>query len=164
MLIEDFTSYLKNSKERSLTKLASIPSTMPVNGNEDKFIKISSNIYKPDPNFIDDREFWKISETPEGKFFIRVFSNDSETPRVNTSNWKISVHEESESLVLSYKDKSLFTIKLASLDCDIKDALLAKTVLLHNMNSNSKFASVLISEYASDKMQFIKNEHPEIFS
>lgn len=165
--IAEFASKLKEESSKStLVKEAGIARTVPCSvtraENEDKFVKVGFDLYRTDPNFVDDREFWKISE--DGQNFIRVFSEDEHSaPAVNETPWTVA--NDDSRIRLAYHGTTVATLPLDKFNVKSPNDLVnLQGLLINKASSNPGFAVRAMREFSPDREKFLRNEYPELFA
>jgi len=167
--LSEFKDNLKEIKESSarikMLKTASAEPATAVrvarSSNDGKFLKVAYNLYKAEPNFYDDREFWKISD--DGEHFMRVF-NDTAciTIASNDSGW--TSHNDDENISLEYKGSVITSMHKSKFgDLSDEDVIAVRGTLIRKAAQDNNFAIKLMQEFSPDREKFIRNAYPELF-
>jgi len=163
----DFDSKLRENIARQTVKEVTVDprhvtEKVSVAAHSDKFIKVSFDLYRTDPNYVDDREFWKISE--DGEHFIRVFTEDVASPsQPNVTAW--TVVNDSTRLVLAYKGVTIAVLPIDQFKASTENDLVnLRGTLIRKVSTDPNFGIRAMKEFSPDREMFIRNEYPELFT
>lgn len=165
--LADFDSKLKENIARQTVKKATVnprhvTEKVSVTAHSDKFIKVSFDLYRTDPNYVEDREFWKISE--DGENFVRVFTEDVSSPaHTNVTAW--TVVNDSSRLALAYKGATIAVLPLDQFKISTANDLVnLRGTLIRKASTDPNFGIRAMQEFSPDREMFIRNEYPELFT
>jgi len=165
--LADFDSKLRENVARQEAKEATISTEnvaerVSKEAHADKFVKVAFDLYRADPNFIDDRVFWKISE--DGESFVRVFTEEVSSPaQLNTTAW--TVNSDLERLALAYKGTTVAVLPRDKFAVATENDLVnLKGTLIRKASADPNFGVRAMREFSPDREMFIRNEYPELFT
>ena len=115
-------------KKASISTLQEIPA-----GYEDCFVRVALDLYQTDPNFSDDRSYWKLSE--DNKNFVRMFPSDK-GGAISDDEWSAIENGDVSQVTLMYDKTPVASFEAKECGFDKGSVLTFKRVLLKKAREN----------------------------